>query len=80
MHCYCEGMYFFEDTEFITAFVERMANAKQCPVLREMPEKMKEKWSPGLFSLREKALSKYEKGNIGGEIKNWYSKLSIKKI
>ena len=41
---------------------------------------MKEKWSPGLLSLREKALSKYEKGNIGREIKNWYSKLSIKKI
>ena len=31
------------DIEFITAFVDRMANAKLCPVKREMPEKMREK-------------------------------------
>lgn len=32
-----------KDIDFINAFVNRMANAKNCPVLREMPEKMKEK-------------------------------------
>lgn len=31
------------DMMFINTFVERMANAKKCPVAREMPEKMKEK-------------------------------------
>ncbi len=31
------------DMEFIYAFTERMANAKCCPVSKEMPEKMKEK-------------------------------------
>lgn len=32
-----------EDIGFIVAFAERMANAKRCPVAREMPENMKEK-------------------------------------
>jgi len=32
-----------EDIGFITAFVTAMADAKRCPVSREMPEKMKEK-------------------------------------
>lgn len=32
-----------EDMDFINAFMDRMANAKQCPVTREMPEKMKDK-------------------------------------
>ncbi len=32
-----------KDIEFIAKFVETMADAKKCPVDREMPEKMKEK-------------------------------------
>ncbi len=32
-----------KDIDFLNAFTERMANAKQCPVAREIPEKMKEK-------------------------------------
>jgi len=32
-----------EDIGFITAFAARMANAKHCPVARQMPENMKEK-------------------------------------
>ncbi len=32
-----------QDIDFLNVFAERMANAKHCPVLREMPEKMKEK-------------------------------------
>jgi len=31
-----------EDMDFIIAFTERMANAKQCPVAREIPDKIKE--------------------------------------
>ena len=31
-----------KDIEFIAKFVDTMANAKRCPVAREMPEKMKE--------------------------------------
>lgn len=37
------------DIEFIIQFVEHMANAKQCPVKREMPEKMKEELDYYLF-------------------------------
>lgn len=32
-----------KDIDFLNAFTDRMANAKQCPVAREIPEKMKEK-------------------------------------
>ena len=32
-----------EDIEFLTAFAERMANAKMCPVARMIPDNMKEK-------------------------------------
>jgi len=32
-----------EDVDFIASFVEAMADAKRCPVSREMPDKMKEK-------------------------------------
>lgn len=32
-----------KDIDFVAAFTDRMANAKQCPVAKEMPEKMKEK-------------------------------------
>ena len=31
-----------KDIEFIAKFVDVMANAKRCPVDREIPEKMKE--------------------------------------
>ena len=32
-----------KDIDFLNAFTDRMANAKQCPVAKEIPEKMKEK-------------------------------------
>ena len=32
-----------KDIEFLNVFADRMANAKLCPVSREIPEKMKEK-------------------------------------
>lgn len=38
-----KGEQMVEDIAFITAFASRMANAKRCPVAREMPENMKEK-------------------------------------
>ena len=42
------------DLEFLNTFVDRMANAKKCPVLREMPEKMKEKLDLYLCRKRDK--------------------------
>lgn len=42
------------DVEFIIKFTERMANAKRCPVDREIPEKMKEKLDHYLGRKREK--------------------------
>ena len=38
-----KGEQMAEDIDFLIAFTERMANAKRCPVAREMPENMKEK-------------------------------------
>ena len=38
-----KGAQMVQDVEFLIAFTERMANAKRCPVAREMPENMKEK-------------------------------------
>lgn len=38
-----KGEQMVEDIGFIIAFAGRMANAKRCPVAREMPENMKEK-------------------------------------
>ena len=32
-----------EDIDFIVGFTKRMANAKNCPVNREIPEKIKDK-------------------------------------
>jgi len=32
-----------QDIDFITAFTEHMVNAKQCPVAKEIPDKLKEK-------------------------------------
>ena len=42
-----------EDIDFIIKFVETMANAKHCPVDREIPEKMKEKLDYYLMRKRE---------------------------
>ena len=41
-----------EDMEFVIAFTERMANAKNCPVKREIPENIKEKLDIYLFRKR----------------------------
>ena len=38
-----KGEQMVEDIDFLIAFTERMANAKRCPVKREMPDNMKEK-------------------------------------
>lgn len=38
-----KGEQMVEDIEFIVRFVERMANARCCPVARQMPDNMKEK-------------------------------------
>ena len=38
-----KGEQMVEDIEFIQAFVERMVNAKHCPVAREIPGNLKEK-------------------------------------
>ena len=43
-----------EDIDFIVAFSERMANAKLCPVAREMPDNMKEKLDEYLLRKRPK--------------------------
>ena len=37
------GGQMIKDIEFIVAFTDRMANAKRCPVAREIPESIKEK-------------------------------------
>ena len=42
------------DIAFITAFLERMANAKHCPVERKMPDNMKEKLDEYLTRKRPK--------------------------
>ena len=42
-----------KDIDFIAKFVDTMANAKHCPVSREMPEKMKEKLDYYLTRKRE---------------------------
>ena len=38
-----KGEHMVKDIDFITSFAERMANAKRCPVAREMPDNMKDK-------------------------------------
>jgi hypothetical protein len=40
------------DVEFILAFTERMANAKNCPVKREIPDSIKEKLDVYMFRKR----------------------------
>ena len=42
------------DIEFIAAFTQRMANAKLCPVAKEIPENMKEKLDIYLCRKRDK--------------------------
>lgn len=46
------GAQMAEDIDFLVAFTSRMANAKLCPVKREMPDNMKEKLDTYLFRKR----------------------------
>lgn len=46
------GSQMVEDIDFLIAFTSRMANAKLCPVKREMPDNMKEKLDTYLFRKR----------------------------
>ena len=48
------GEQMVEDIAFITAFVQRMANAKRCPVARTMPDNMKDKLDIYLARKRDK--------------------------
>ena len=43
-----------EDIDFIVAFSQRMAQAKHCPVARQMPDNMKEKLDEYLARKRPK--------------------------
>ncbi len=43
-----------QDIDFLIAFTDRMANAKRCPVAKEMPENMKEKLDIYLCRKRDK--------------------------
>ncbi len=47
-----KGAQMAEDIDFLVAFANRMANAKLCPVKREMPDNMKEKLDTYLFRKR----------------------------
>ena len=38
-----KGEQMVQDIDFLIAFTDRMANAKMCPVAREIPANMKEK-------------------------------------
>ena len=38
-----KGEHMVKDIDFITSFADRMANARRCPVAREMPDNMKDK-------------------------------------
>ena len=49
-----KGQQMAYDIDFIIAFTERMANAKRCPVAREMPDNMKDKLDIYLCRKREK--------------------------
>ena len=48
-----KGEQMVEDIEFITAFTDRMANARRCPVAREIPDNMKEKLDIYLYRKRD---------------------------
>ena len=47
-----------KDIDFLIAFTDRMANAKQCPVARKIPDKMKEKLDVYLCRKREESPEK----------------------
>lgn len=49
-----KGEQMVRDIEFINAFADRMANAKRCPVDREIPENMKEELDYYLLRKRKK--------------------------
>lgn len=49
-----KGDHMIQDIDFIVAFTDRMANAKRCPVAREMPDNMKEKLDTYLLRKRAK--------------------------
>lgn len=49
------GAQMIEDIDFLIAFTSRMANAKLCPVKREMPDNMKEKLDTYLCRKRPQA-------------------------
>lgn len=49
-----KGEQMVEDIAFIVTFTQRMANAKRCPIAREMPENMKEKLDIYLCRKRDK--------------------------
>lgn len=49
------GAQMVEDIDFLIAFTSRMANAKLCPVKREMPDNMKEKLDTYLCRKRPQA-------------------------
>jgi hypothetical protein len=48
------GEQMVEDIQFITTFTERMVNAAQCPVAREIPDNVKEKLDIYLTRKRDK--------------------------
>ncbi len=50
-----KGAQMVEDIDFLIAFTSRMANAKLCPVKREMPDNMKEKLDTYLCRKRPQA-------------------------
>ena len=41
-----------EDMDFVLTFTDRMVNAKNCPVKKEMPEHIKEKLDVYMFRKR----------------------------
>lgn len=49
-----KGEQMVEDAQFVIDFTARMANAKRCPIAREMPENMKEKLDIYLCRKRDK--------------------------
>ena len=49
-----KGQQMVEDIAFITAFTDRMANARRCPVAKTMPDNMKEKLDIYLARKRDK--------------------------
>ena len=48
------GEQMVQDIDFLLAFTDRMANAKRCPVAREIPDNMKEKLDEYLCRKRGK--------------------------